>query len=223
MHKIKDFLNKKRCRKLKLLNQKGFSLLEIMVAVTLMGIITAVAIPSYQRYRNKATDGVIKSSLNTIGRGSAACLVLGTGRDNCNSLREVNVTCPAGLTCSQDAEPASGADTIPLCFEASSGSDARGCVQVTVSNGNFTVKSGIIGDDADCAGNVTPACASASATPTCAHGCTVKQVGTAKDACGAGPAVVRGAGGDTGVDTCDGTYSATFNDLPECTNAGVCE
>ena len=43
--KIKEFFTKKRCRRL--LNNKGFSLLEVLVAVSIIGIISAIAIPQF--------------------------------------------------------------------------------------------------------------------------------------------------------------------------------
>ena len=43
--------------------QKGFSLIELMVAVAVLGIITAIAIPSYTSFKLKANRGEAKSAL----------------------------------------------------------------------------------------------------------------------------------------------------------------
>lgn len=58
---IKNFFMKKRFKLLK--NKKGFSLIEIMVAVGVMGIITAFAVPQYRSYQRTARYGVMRSML----------------------------------------------------------------------------------------------------------------------------------------------------------------
>ena len=53
------------------LNQYGFSLIEIMVAVAIVGILTVIAIPQYQKYQRRAMQGEAKmllSNLYTIER-----------------------------------------------------------------------------------------------------------------------------------------------------------
>ena len=214
MHKIKDFLNKKRCRKLKLLNQKGFSLIEILVVITLMGIITAIAVPSYTKYKKQANEGVVKSSLGAIGRGAAACITLGN-RSSCTSLTQVGVTCPSGLTCAANSGAAQADATKPLCYEVTSGgaTGAKGCVSISLEGAVARV-TGITGTGLACS-STTPYCV--GSTVTCPSGCTVTAAGGHSDTCNASGQVVQSVSGDTAADTCGtNTYNRTLADLPKC-------
>ena len=55
----------------KKLNQYGFSLIEIMVAVAIVGLLTSIAIPQYQKYQRKSLQNeakILLSNMYTIER-----------------------------------------------------------------------------------------------------------------------------------------------------------
>lgn len=58
--------------KLSKLNQKGFSLVELMVVVAIIGILATIGIPQYQKFMAKARQAEAKTHLNGIFQGEAS-------------------------------------------------------------------------------------------------------------------------------------------------------
>lgn len=47
-------------------SQRGFTLLELMIVVAILGILTAVAIPRFQNAPKRAREAVLKTNLHTM-------------------------------------------------------------------------------------------------------------------------------------------------------------
>ena len=127
------------------LNNKGFSLLEVLVGVSIIGIISAIAIPTYQNYTKQASRTAADTTISNIGKAFNSCLVLNSF-SSCISLSAIGITCP-------DCDTSVDSDSAPTTFcgqieKDVSGEKFNACVQVKRSHQRRTY-GGLLIEDGD--------------------------------------------------------------------------
>ena len=72
-------------------NSKGFTLIELMIVIAIIGILAAIAIPNFIAYRNKAYCSRAESDANNITAAIADYFSI-PAHDSTPSLDDVNVS-----------------------------------------------------------------------------------------------------------------------------------
>lgn len=121
-------------------NQKGFTLIELMIVVAIIGILAAVALPQYQTYTKKSRFTEVALAAQSVKSAVDVCFqTRGAGvLANCDTAAEIGANLTGAAAGTNVASVAIGTDAVITATGAASVDGATFTLTPTVSNGTLT-------------------------------------------------------------------------------------
>ncbi|MEW5754836.1 MAG: type IV pilin protein [Pseudomonadota bacterium] len=123
--------------------QQGFTLIELMVAVAIVGILAAVAVPSYTQHMQKSRRAEAQSYLMDLSQRQQQYLL--DMRSYAATEAALNMTTPASVAKNYTIAIAVGAGTPPtftITATPKAGSAQAGDVTLSINNANAKLPAG---------------------------------------------------------------------------------
>lgn len=121
--------------------QQGFTLIELMIVVAIIGILAAIAVPAYQNYIRKAAYSEVVSSMASVKTAIESCWqqsdTTATDFSACDTFGEIGMDQPAATTTVASVAIATTTAVITATPNATKGILAADtCTLTPIKNGN---------------------------------------------------------------------------------------